>query len=331
MPSLGDFIHTQFLLKIPEPTNSFAGFTVILTGANGGLGKEIAKHLIRLGADKLIFGCRSTERGTQAKRTVEAAAGCNSSIIEVWELDLESPPSIKSFIERAKRLHRLDVVIHLAGVRSFNFEVVYDTERTLAVNNIGTFLLALPLIPKLQETARTFGTTPVMTIVGSALYDMAKYPDKPGEDIFSYFTDKSKVNPWNQYNLSKLIQLYTLIKLASIVDPLHASTPNTHPIVINSVDPCFCETGLSREVSGMTSVVVKAFAAFAARPADDGARQVVQAAGCGRETHGLYLRAGNVQAYKPIAQDHTKTEYLWQVLCKRLRKMDPSILDNLNQ
>lgn len=198
MPSLGDFIHTQFLLKIPNPTASFVGKTVIVTGANGGLGKEIVKHLIRLGADKIIFGCRSLSRGTDAKKAIEAVSECTPSTIEVWELDLESPASIRSFVERANRLHRLDVVIHLAGVRCFKFQVVYDTERTLAVNNIGTFLLALPLIPKLKETARNFGTTPVMTIVGSALYDIAKYPESPGEDIFAYFKDKSKVNPWNQ-------------------------------------------------------------------------------------------------------------------------------------
>lgn len=67
MPSLGDFIHTQFLLKIPKPTASFAGKTVIVTGANGGLGKEIVKHIIRLGADKIIFGCRSLA-GAQTPR-----------------------------------------------------------------------------------------------------------------------------------------------------------------------------------------------------------------------------------------------------------------------
>lgn len=123
---------------------------------------------------------------------------CSPNTIDVWELDLESPASIKAFVERANGLPRLDVVIHLAGVRCFNFQVVYDTERTLAVNNIGTFLLALPLIPKLKETAHRFGTTPVMTIVGSALYDIAKYPENPGEDLFAYFKDKSKFNPWNQ-------------------------------------------------------------------------------------------------------------------------------------
>ncbi|KUI52985.1 Retinol dehydrogenase 14 [Cytospora mali] len=330
MPTLGDFVNTQFLLKIPEPSVSFAQKTVIVTGANGGLGKEIVKHIIRLGASKVICGCRSLSRGAEAKKEIEAMSKCTPDIIEVWELDLESPQSIRGFVKRANGLPRLDVVINLAGVRCFNFQVVYDTERTLAINNIGTFLFALPLIPKLKETARKFGTTPVMTIVGSALYDRAKYPDNPGEDIFAYFKDKTKVNPWNQYNLSKLIQLYTLIKLATLVDPVDDIVGGgSHPIVINSVDPCFCETGLSREVTGVTRLVVKTFAAIAARPADDGARQIVHAASCGRETHGLYLRAGAVQAYKPIAQDDQKTEYLWENLSKRLKKIEPTILENL--
>ncbi|KAI9697888.1 MAG: hypothetical protein M1820_007675 [Bogoriella megaspora] len=329
MPTLGDFVHTQFLLKIPEPSTSFASKTVIVTGANGGLGKEILKHIIRLEAAKVICGCRSLERGRQVKEEIETTSKCRRDIIEVWEVDLESIPSIKKFVERANNLPRLDVVINLAGIRSFNFKIVYDTERTLAVNNFGTFLIALPLIPKLKETARTFRTTPVLTIVGSALYGRAKYPESPGEDIFTYFTDQSKVDPWNQYNLSKLIQLYTLIKLAKLFDPI--DTTNSHPIVVNSVDPCFCETGLSHEVRGMTRLIVKTFAAFAARPAEDGARQIVHAASRGRETHGLYLRAGALQEYKPIARDGEKTEYLWKVLCRRLQKLDSSILDHLGR
>lgn len=208
MPNFKDFVHTQFLLNIPEPSGSFAGKTVIVTGANGGLGKHIVRHILRLGAKRVICGCRSLSRGAEAKKEIETAYNStsgkskpvSSDTIEVWELDLESPGSIHKFVERAVDLPRLDVVIHLAGVRCFNFDIVYDTERTLAVNNIGTFLLALPLIPKLKETARNYNTSPMMTIVGSALYDIAKYPnlEKPGQDIFSYFKDKSNFNPWNQ-------------------------------------------------------------------------------------------------------------------------------------
>jgi retinol dehydrogenase 12 len=59
------------------------------------------------------------------------------------------------------------------------------------VNAIGTFLLAVQLIPKLRETARNYETVPHMTFVGSALYDMAKYPQKHGDDVFAWFKNES--------------------------------------------------------------------------------------------------------------------------------------------
>ncbi|KFA50071.1 hypothetical protein S40293_08602, partial [Stachybotrys chartarum IBT 40293] len=327
MPSFGDFVHTQFVLNIPKPTASFASKTVIVTGANGGLGKEIVKHILQLGASKVIFGCRSQARGDAAKREVEALLKVNPEVIEVWEVDLESPTSIRRFVERVNNLPRLDVLVNNAGLRSFNFGVFYDTERTLAVNNIGTFLLALQLIPKLKETARKFQTTPHMTIVASALYDAANYPENHGEDIFSWYKDKSRVAPFPQYNLSKLLQIYIAIKLSAVVDPLDATELN--PIVINSVDPCFCKTGLSGEMNGRPKTFFKVFEFLAARIAEEGARLVVQAASGGRETHGLYLRAGTVQVYAPIAQDEEKATHVWNVLRQRLEKLQPGILQNL--
>ncbi|KAH6660310.1 hypothetical protein BKA67DRAFT_653502 [Truncatella angustata] len=327
MPSFGDFVHTQFVLKIPKPSDSFASKTVIVTGANGGLGQEIVKHIIRLGASKVIFGCRSRSRGHKAKLDIESLLKCNPNIIDVWEVDLESPSSIKTFVEKANALPRLDVLINNAGVRCFKFNIIYDTERTLAVNNIGTFLLAFQLIPKLKETAREYGVTPHMTIVGSALYDVAKYPEGHGNDIFAWYKDESHFNPMNQYNLSKLLQLYTEIKLCEIVDP--ADTSNANPIVINSVDPCFCKTGLSGEMSGGPKAFFKVFESIAARPPEEGSRLVVQAASAGRETHGLYLRAGAVQNYNALAQDSQKTTYFWKLLTNRLEELQPGILQNL--
>lgn len=198
MPSLGNFLHTQFILNIPKPSASFASKTVIITGANKGLGKETAKHIIRLGASKVIFGCRSLARGNEAKLEIEALLKCSPDIIQVWQVDLESPSSIKDFVDQVNTLPRLDGFISNAGIGSAGFKVVYDTERTLAVNDIGTFLLALQLIPKLKKTAREFQSTPHMTIVTSALYDVAKYPEEHGEDIFTWFKDESRVNKMNQ-------------------------------------------------------------------------------------------------------------------------------------
>ena len=198
MPSFGNFIHTQLVLKIPEPAASFVSKTVIITGASSGLGKEAAKHIVRLGASKVILGCRNTSKGNKTKLEIECSLGCSSGIIEVWEVDIESALSVKEFVDQANKLPRLDVLINNAGIQTMKFQVAYGTERTIAVNVIGTFLLALQLIPKLKETAKAHGVTPHMTFVGSALYDVAKYPESHGSDIFAWFGDKTNVNKMDQ-------------------------------------------------------------------------------------------------------------------------------------
>jgi retinol dehydrogenase-12 len=198
MPSLGDFFHTQLILSIPIPSSSFESKVVIVTGANGGLGKEITSHIARLGASKVILACRSSSRGKETKAEIEEKLKCGPEVMDVWELDLESSSSIESFADRANRLPRLDVVINNAGLRPNTFQLAYDTERTIGVNVIGTFLLALQLIPKLKETAKTYKVTPHMTFVTSALYDIAKYPEEHGGNIFAWYGEKSHMNKMNQ-------------------------------------------------------------------------------------------------------------------------------------
>lgn len=198
MPSFGNFVHTQFVLKIPQPSASFASKTVVITGANSGLGKEAAKHIVRLGASKLIIACRNTAKGSKAKLEIESSLGCSPGIIEVWQVDVESPSSVKAFVDRANKLPRLDVLISNAGMQTTKFETSYGTERTVAVNVIGTFLLAVQMVPKLKETAKTYRVTPHLTFVGSALYDAAKYPEKHGDNIFAWLSDKKHVNAMDE-------------------------------------------------------------------------------------------------------------------------------------
>ncbi|GAB1319361.1 Ketoreductase (KR) domain-containing protein [Madurella fahalii] len=339
MPSLGDFFYTQFLLRIPKPTASFASKTVVITGANSGLGKETAKHIVRLGASKVILACRSQSRGDAAKAEIESLfPRCTPGTIEAWPLDLESASSIAAFAQRAaKNLPRLDVVINNAGIHGMGskFKLVYGTEHTLAVNVVGTFLLAIQLLPILRSTARKHGVDTHMTTVTSALYDAAKYPsppmplDKNGEDIFMWFAQEDRVNQMNQYNLSKLLQIYVLIRLSAQEQQAGSDTQGAEGrVVINSLDPCFCKTGLGRGLSGPLRVL-RVFEAIAARPAEEGSRLVVQAASAGPETHGLYMRAGKVRAYEPVALDEAKGAHVWEALSRRLEALSPGVLSNL--
>ncbi|KAL2867360.1 NAD(P)-binding protein [Aspergillus lucknowensis] len=332
MPSFGDFLYTQLILRIPKPTASFASKTVIITGASSGLGKEAAKHIARLGASKIILGCRSISKGEKAKLEIESTVRCSPNVLEVWQVDIESPPSMTEFVARVNQLPRLDVVINNAGIQTINYQVAYGTERTLAVNVIGTFLLALQLIPKLKETAKVYKATPRMTFVSSALYDVAKYPDDHGDDIFTWFNDKSHAEMMNQYNLSKLLLTHAIIKLSSLVHPV-SDDKSSNQIVINSLDPCFCKTDLASELSGGLKVFFKVFESLFARSADEGSRLVVQTASAGRESHGGYFRAAELRGYIPSitsVDGARRREYIWEVLSRKLEKLQPGIMANVD-
>jgi len=127
--------------------------------------------------------------------------------------------------------------------------------------------------------------------------------------------------------------LYLIIKLASIIDPTsNNKSGGSNSIVINSLDPCFCKTGLGGELTGGLRVALKLFAFLFARTAEEGSRLVVAAASAGGETHGKYMRAGAVQEYAPFitnAAGVEKSDYLWEQLSEKLEQLQPGIMANL--
>ena len=56
------FLKEQLLTTLPYPQESAAGQTVIVTGANVGLGFEAARHFVRLGAAKVILAVRDQQK-----------------------------------------------------------------------------------------------------------------------------------------------------------------------------------------------------------------------------------------------------------------------------
>jgi retinol dehydrogenase-12 len=126
--------------------------------------------------------------------------------------------------------------------------------------------------------------------------------------------------------------LYAIIKLASIIDPIaNDKSQDSNPIVINSLDPCFCKTGLAGELTGGLKAIYKFFEFVFARPAE-GARLVVTAAAAGRQTHGGYMRAGALQPYAPFITSEdgvNKSNYVWEQLGRKLEQLQPGVLANV--
>jgi NAD(P)-dependent dehydrogenase (short-subunit alcohol dehydrogenase family) len=184
------FFYSQLFVSLPKPTKDFTGQTIIVTGSNTGLGFEAVRHFSRLNASLIIMAVRNPSKGMTAKENILKSTGRPSSSIEVWELDLQSFDSVKSFVAKVNQLERLDGVLENAGMMTKTFGLIAGYESTITTNVIGTFLLALLLLPKLKDSASKFGTQTRLSIVTSELHMLAKFPERHAKDIFAALNDK---------------------------------------------------------------------------------------------------------------------------------------------
>jgi NAD(P)-dependent dehydrogenase (short-subunit alcohol dehydrogenase family) len=126
---------------------SFAGRTVVITGANGGLGEVTARELARVGGH-VILAVRNTEKG-------RAAAGrmAGPGHVEVRQLDLQDLSSVRRF---AEDIDKVDVLVNNAGIMATKHAVTVDGfEGQIGTNHLGHFALTNLLLPKLTDRVVT--------------------------------------------------------------------------------------------------------------------------------------------------------------------------------
>lgn len=124
---------------------SFAGRTVVITGANAGLGEATARELARVGA-RVVLAVRNTEKG-------KAAADRMTGDVEVRELDLQDLSSVRRF---ADEMGALDVLVNNAGIMATKHAVTVDGfEGQIGTNHLGHFALTNLLLPKLGDRVVT--------------------------------------------------------------------------------------------------------------------------------------------------------------------------------
>lgn len=132
--------------------NKMTGKTVIITGANTGIGKETAIDLAKRGA-RVILACRDIRKADGAKDDIVRESG-NKDVI-VRHLDLASLKSVRKFaadiLENEKRL---DVLINNAGCVTVEKKLTEDgLEYQMQTNHFGHFLLTNLLLGLMKQSA----------------------------------------------------------------------------------------------------------------------------------------------------------------------------------
>jgi NAD(P)-dependent dehydrogenase (short-subunit alcohol dehydrogenase family) len=183
--------------QIPDQS----GRVAVVTGANGGLGLEVARELARRGA-RVVMAARDQAKAEAAARSIRDQVPGASLALQ--PLDLASQRSVAEAAARILADHpTVDVLVNNAGVMGVPERRTEDGfELQLAVNHLGHFALTARLLPALLRSsgARVVSVTSTGRHAGGPL-DPAN-PHLHG-----------RYDPWRAYGQSKLANLHFALEL----------------------------------------------------------------------------------------------------------------------
>ncbi len=168
--------------------SSWTGRTVVVTGANSGLGLVTTRELARVGA-RVVMAVRDVAKGEQAARTAPGA-------VEVRRLDLADLSSVRAFADGWQG--DLDVLINNAGVMAIpQARTVDGFEMQFGTNHLGHFALTNLLLPHITDRVVT----------------VSSGEHRRGTMRFADLNWTSDYSPWPAYRQSKLANLLFVLEL----------------------------------------------------------------------------------------------------------------------
>jgi NAD(P)-dependent dehydrogenase (short-subunit alcohol dehydrogenase family) len=168
------------------------GRTVLITGANDGLGLLLTRAFAARQAERILMACRDLAKAEAARAAV--LADHPAATLEVVPLDLGSLASVRTCAERVlASSERLDLLIANAGIMAVPFGTTEDgLERHMGVNYFGHYALVARLLPLLGCTD------------GARLVTTTSLAERFGRATFQHPVDPRHYQRWRAYCNSKL-------------------------------------------------------------------------------------------------------------------------------
>jgi NAD(P)-dependent dehydrogenase (short-subunit alcohol dehydrogenase family) len=288
--------------------------SVVITGANSGLGFETARALL-LRDVPVVLACRSLTSGERAKAAL-IAAGADASAVEVAPLDVSDFASVRRFAAQPRRVRSL---ICNAGIQivSEMRRAPNGFELTFATNHLGHFLLARQLLTSMSNDGR-------IVFVSSNTHDPRQWTGMPAPDTAdiealatgaAFAAEPIAVAGRRRYTTSKLCNVLCTYELARRLE--RAST--TAQLRVCAFDPGLMPgTGLAREYGPIANwawhhamPLLTAFVPNVNRVRLSARRLADIATGALAIDNGSYLSAGRMRRSSADSYDTELAARLW--------------------
>ncbi len=192
----------------------------LVTGANSGIGFEIAKGLARRGS-RVVLACRDQAKGEAARKNI--ASDTRNPDIELLIVDLASRQSIRAAAQDFSRTHAtLDVLVNNVGTSSPKRRETPDgIELTFATNVLGYYLLTGQLL----ELLRSAPAARVVNVASTMAY---------GLDLDDVNFKRRRYDPSTAYAQSKQADRMLTWALARRLADTSVTANALHPGTVNT-------------------------------------------------------------------------------------------------
>ena len=159
--------------------------TVLITGANRGIGLELVKTYFKAGTWRILACCRAPEHAEELSSIAKAS---NGKII-VHKLDVTDARSVADFYAAIKG-DRLDVLINNAGIMGGDRQSAFDMDyeqwiEVFKVNTMAPLRIAQAVIDNLRSSKN-----PKIVTISSQMGALAL----KGRGVYAYRASKAAVN-----------------------------------------------------------------------------------------------------------------------------------------
>ena len=269
--------------------------TMLITGANSGLGFEAARQLAKQGHE-IILLCRNKEKGEQAVAEIKSFSG--NQAIHLYTANLASQKSIEAVAQQIKKdFSKLDVLLNNAGGVFSDFQLSEDgIEMTIANNHFNYFWLTYYLFDLLKN-----GTDArIINVASDSHYNAKKI------DVESFYQKKSYF-VLRAYEQSKLANVLFTYSLAEKAKPFN--------ITVNALHPGFVYTPIgTKNGNKLFGFLWSSFSKLFALTVEKGASSHIYLASSDEVKNTTHEYFHNCKSKKSsaISYDKTVQEFLWQ-------------------
>lgn len=207
--------------------DTLTGKTMVITGANSGIGFVTVKTFAQLGA-RVIMGCRDMSKANKAlEEIIETLDEKARDNVVLMELDLNSFESVRIFAAKVnKSVDKINWLINNAGVMMTPKMTTKDGfEYQFGVNHLGHFLLTNLLLEKVCAAGS-----------GSRIITLSSVAHMPGRIHFDDINLQMKgaYTPTKAYYQSKLANLLFTVELARRLKASGVSVFAVHPGLVKT-------------------------------------------------------------------------------------------------